>query len=429
MQGYWSKRDFAPIPNILPEACVEEVSGDIERQKENTPESDKILLLRQLNALRDPVSRLPFEISSQIFVECLPERRILSPLIIPILFLKVCNAWRDIALAEPRLWAKVEIHYAWSPEWDWATNSDRVVANWLERACSHRLHISLEGPPDPKVLSILWRFSSQLQHLEITPDDTRDTMWGSDDGGFLAGTQPGSLPCLQSLTIYGQGYIGVSLIPLLQLLRLAPNLVELVLHNVCSGWIDAAAQPIKHLVVPNLRCLVFRQRPGFYVFCGILPYISAPRLEKLTLCAHMGSSDIFPFLHRSSPALRELVVEREDRFQQLEQCLALFSTTIIHLEIGEPGPAFLQCLFDKLARDALLNLQHLQLGNVHIHPDSLWNTLLHGLSTRRATMRTLRMTIQPHTKFPPDIRDGFRELAADGMDIWIGSTQNLLQVE
>ncbi|KAJ7758803.1 hypothetical protein DFH07DRAFT_817993, partial [Mycena maculata] len=46
------------------------------------------------------MARLPFEISSDIFMRCLPPH----PSFAPMLLLNICSSWSSIALATPSLW-------------------------------------------------------------------------------------------------------------------------------------------------------------------------------------------------------------------------------------------------------------------------------------------------------------------------------------
>ncbi|KAJ7649909.1 hypothetical protein FB45DRAFT_1075694 [Roridomyces roridus] len=92
-------------------AQIEQISVEIERQKEvlRKLESRKSLLQQQLNAERDPIASLPLEISSEIFLHCLPPRSKGYPLeyarprahLAPLLLLNICNTWTNIALSTP----------------------------------------------------------------------------------------------------------------------------------------------------------------------------------------------------------------------------------------------------------------------------------------------------------------------------------------
>ncbi|KAJ7680110.1 hypothetical protein B0H17DRAFT_840956, partial [Mycena rosella] len=80
---------------------LQEVLADLECRKSASQ--------RQLNAIRDPVARLPLEISSKIFVHCLPSDPLPDARIPPLLFLNICNRWTEIALATTELWAYIDV--------------------------------------------------------------------------------------------------------------------------------------------------------------------------------------------------------------------------------------------------------------------------------------------------------------------------------
>ncbi|KAJ7208316.1 hypothetical protein GGX14DRAFT_454361 [Mycena pura] len=65
-----------------------------------------------------PVLTLPNEITSRIFVHCLPDHGRVrpSPRCVPLLVAQVCRRWRDIALATCKLWSSIDVHIALSAE-------------------------------------------------------------------------------------------------------------------------------------------------------------------------------------------------------------------------------------------------------------------------------------------------------------------------
>ncbi|KAJ7853706.1 hypothetical protein B0H14DRAFT_3653704, partial [Mycena olivaceomarginata] len=91
---------------------IAKLDTEIESQKEllKKLERDKSLAQRQLNAARDPVARLPLEISSEIFVQSLAPFPEPGALHAPMLR-NICNAWSDIALSTPELWAAIHINF------------------------------------------------------------------------------------------------------------------------------------------------------------------------------------------------------------------------------------------------------------------------------------------------------------------------------
>ncbi|KAJ6483846.1 hypothetical protein C8R47DRAFT_936623, partial [Mycena vitilis] len=89
---------------------IAKLSTEIDIQKEllKRLEHDKSLVQRDLNAVVDPVARLPPEISSEIFLQSLPS--LPEPTArdhSPVLLLIICSIWTDIALSTPALWADI----------------------------------------------------------------------------------------------------------------------------------------------------------------------------------------------------------------------------------------------------------------------------------------------------------------------------------
>ncbi|KAJ7453688.1 hypothetical protein B0H11DRAFT_1820376, partial [Mycena galericulata] len=95
------------------QALIEDISANIERQEEVLRQlrHSKCAAHRRLNAIRDPVARLPLEISSSILVNCLENDRFPKPGArhAPMLLLNVCGAWTNIALSTPKLWTRIHL--------------------------------------------------------------------------------------------------------------------------------------------------------------------------------------------------------------------------------------------------------------------------------------------------------------------------------
>ncbi|KAJ7896346.1 hypothetical protein B0H14DRAFT_3612344 [Mycena olivaceomarginata] len=219
-----------------------------------------------MNAALDPVARLPLEISSEIFRQSLAPFPDVGPLHAPMLLLNICHTWTDIALSTPSLWAAIHIIF---PSGLSSTQGLKTLMPiWLQRTHNRPLSISLSGPNfDYNVLSIIWSHSQQLKHLEISDvnsDNDYIRLW--KDMYF------GPFPSLQTLTMGNVHGAGFSPHHILDLLSLAPNLIECSLEiNV-----DIAVDEILHLSLPGLKTL----------FANVL-------LESL-----------LPFLQRLSPPLR-----------------------------------------------------------------------------------------------------------------------------
>ncbi|KAJ7439112.1 hypothetical protein FB451DRAFT_979873, partial [Mycena latifolia] len=86
---------------------LEELDSAIEAQKQvlATLEHTRTAVRRQLNGLCDPMTRLPIELSSEIFMRCL-STPIHNPRqsSAPLLLLNICNSWTNIAVSTAALW-------------------------------------------------------------------------------------------------------------------------------------------------------------------------------------------------------------------------------------------------------------------------------------------------------------------------------------
>ncbi|KAJ7860529.1 hypothetical protein B0H13DRAFT_1639534, partial [Mycena leptocephala] len=123
-------------------ARIAKLSAEIDLQKEivRKLERDKNLVQRQLNAVLDPVARLPLEISSEIFLQCLPALPALprpGAEGVPMVLLNICNAWTATALSIPTLWAAIHVAH---PR---AEGIKKILPIWLHRAGNRSLSISV----------------------------------------------------------------------------------------------------------------------------------------------------------------------------------------------------------------------------------------------------------------------------------------------
>ncbi|KAJ6466444.1 hypothetical protein C8R45DRAFT_489205 [Mycena sanguinolenta] len=116
-----------------------------------------------------PVFRLPVEITSEIFLHCLPtsyterEWNSANPSEPPMLLLHVCRIWREIAIGLPALWAKIEFSMD-------NAHSEKMARTWLKRAKTCLLSVKLHRWPP-------WD-----EDEEETSDDTSSDEGGDEDG-------------------------------------------------------------------------------------------------------------------------------------------------------------------------------------------------------------------------------------------------------
>ncbi|KAF7375482.1 F-box domain-containing protein [Mycena sanguinolenta] len=405
-------------------ARIVDLDSEIDLQKKllKKLEKDRSLAQRHLNAVLDPMSRLPPEISSEIFLQSLPAspsgmQGALTAL------LKVCSAWTDIALATPVLWTTVHIDFPCDDA------LAEVLPIWFGRA-RHRpltIFISLRGRCfnwNHRVSDVLWRHGGQVKHLEIFDDDDFATRDEDDQTIDLFGENtPVSLPLLETLMIRCQHQHRNYLAPqILELVRRAPNIVEST-FNMATVNAFNDGDP-KMVEVPTLRRVMFED----IGHDDILQYLSLPALETLSVpLSTIMDGDFLAFLERSGASLRDLTLgssfrdmDSLDLYEYLRSVPKLTKFTM-----WLPGSDVVTELFAAFADYSLLpSLDDLTIylnheGNLHIS-DSSWRTLVRVLSSRGMEQLYITPIL---VSLPMDVLDSLRELTIDGANIWIGTEE------
>ncbi|KAF7375485.1 F-box domain-containing protein [Mycena sanguinolenta] len=404
---------------------IVQLDSEIERQRKllKKLEKDKSLVQRQLNAVLDPVARLPVEISSEIFLQS-RAAEFTGPRHVPIVLLRICKAWTQIALATPALWTTVHIRFPCSK------NLAHVLPLWFQRARNRPLclWISLHGSSsnwDHRVSNVLWKHGGQLKHLEILDDDD---LGDRDDRtlDLFRGTAStlGSLPLLETFKIrceHRRRRYRASQI--LQLLRQAPNIVESIFHNIAT-LNDPAPE---NLVIPTLRRLILGVNTGDD---GIIRYLSLPALETLSLpLSTITGDDLLVFLERSGAPLQDLALgwefDEHAASIELHDCLHLVPS-ITRFRMWQPHTNIVSDFFAALADSPSLlpNLHDLTIHLYHADRDPpdlsepFWRTLIRALSTRHIE----QLSIVPVMLAPPtEVLASLRELVADGAEMYIGT--------
>ncbi|KAJ7639261.1 hypothetical protein FB45DRAFT_1023997 [Roridomyces roridus] len=99
----------------------------------------------QLDGITYPVLNLPSEITSEIFVHCLPDvisgEDAVNITEAPLLLLRICSQWRQIALSTPRLWTRLDMDLLSRHE-----HASEIAKTWLDCSRQHPLSVRLKGP-------------------------------------------------------------------------------------------------------------------------------------------------------------------------------------------------------------------------------------------------------------------------------------------
>ncbi|KAK7048137.1 hypothetical protein R3P38DRAFT_2867602 [Favolaschia claudopus] len=385
-------------------------------------EQEQSLCKRRLNDALDPISRLPRELSSEIFrqtLDSIPEPGITRA---PIQLLSVCNTWTDIALAIPYLWCNIHIDFpAFARTW----NQKQLLPIWLERANGQPLSIWLRGFVDSNVMAILWEHAHQLKRLDIyLPTD--HPHYYSEMELWTRGSPPGPLMSLETLTIRGERDLrdGRAVLPisrphLLELFGLAPNLVD-------CHFKSARISPIRapsfggYTVLPSLRHLTIGEsgKPPTGSEDDLLKYLSLPSLEVLST----------PLNFRSSPPLSGLALSANLSIAELVACLGQLPD-LVRLELWDVGERTEEFLTAILQSSSLVpHLVDLFIQFVPGPYETLdfvpfWNGLLTVLSALRHKLRAFQLEMRsfwnPKLVPGPDVLTALEEFAMDGLKIQI----------
>ncbi|KAJ7457904.1 hypothetical protein B0H11DRAFT_2199507 [Mycena galericulata] len=395
------------------QALIEDISADIERQEGVLRQlrSNKCAAQRRLNSLRDPVARLPLEVSSSIFVNCLDRFPTSGARHAPMLFLNVCGAWTSIALSTPELWTRIQLGDG--P----AADLPRPVDMWFERAGSHALSISgmasYGGADD--TLQVIKSYASRLQDLQ--------TNFGTLERLLVDGV----FPALKILTLTGV----YTTSDVLGILRVLPHLVECTFYDLFD-----ADRESDMLVLPRMQHLTIQSGSGD----DILKYLTLPGLKTLSLpWQHILSANLFNFLNRSSPPLVRLCLGshwriQEGTFDEVEECFSLLPM-LTHLELSNPEPATAALVVTILANSPHLlpNLTSLAFNFRELFPESSWyEKVLTALSVRHSKLAFACLLLEPSQdskgiEMDATVLGGLRQLVAGGMKIHIGTEeQNLV---
>ncbi|KAJ7692833.1 hypothetical protein B0H17DRAFT_512251 [Mycena rosella] len=384
-----------------------------------------------LNGVLDPIARLPLEISSDIFTRCLFDDYITIPelKIAPLLFMSVCRSWNQIAVSTPALWAT--LHIAMDIPRPRGFEYGALAKLWLDRAKNQPLRIALDGPLVQDVRDLVHQKAHQVQTLVLFLQTLQD---------LLHITTP--LPSLQALTI-GQSresgqppmYYADDADACVELLRAAPGLVDCTFEGIMyEADTDLDHHPASQLTHSSLETLRLGGR-HYLSSTLILKSLTLPALKVLTVAPlTIRYDDLLGFLTRSSPPLQSLEMQLgigvEWSHDMLEGIFWLVpSLTDLHLTFTTPISPLLGVLTIGSPQFQFLpGLSNLEI-RITVDPSrSEYETLVRTLSARRgshARMQSFRLfwwAGAEHHEPDADILVAVRQLVADGMEIYMGTS-------
>ncbi|KAJ7867047.1 hypothetical protein B0H13DRAFT_2281278 [Mycena leptocephala] len=362
---------------------------------------------RELNSILDPMTWLPLEISSDIFMRCLPDIPRTHADAAPMLFLHVCHAWTNIALSTPPLWNKVQV------ECPGRADLPDGMSIWFCRARHLPLTLSVEGGSvDRHVQDLVEVHAHRFQNLYFRSGVQLERMMTSQ---FTSLTKLGirrdhsqreGLHAPHSLC--------------LQMLYSAPNLVECTFENI---W-DTFNPPTQRSTLLSLKNLRLE-----YSSSSILHHLNLPSLESFHISEtfrHISLDPLLTLTTRSQPQLQSLSLSGRCHTNMVDPCLLLPSLSYLAFTAQTWPSDFFRYLGASSGRVFLPNIRELEIHLIELYiPPDGYQALLGALSSRRASpqsgMNSFRLYLISDDITPnPNIIVSLQALVADGMDIYIG---------
>ncbi|KAJ7605130.1 hypothetical protein DFH06DRAFT_261277 [Mycena polygramma] len=296
----------------------------------------------QLAVISYPVLALPAEITSRIFVACLPAHGRVRPSreAPPLLLTQVCRQWREIAISSCRLWASVDLWFSQRYGDPVPAAPLMLLEQWFIWAKGAPLSVTIRSPPQeafspliPLLSSVARQISTleldldwesfkllaetgmkfpSLQRLGIPRDDHRDDYhclsFFRNSPSLSALTILNDTPDLTSDLYPSLTTIevhGVLFETVLSILQRFPRLMHLS-ANLKVGGNTAPGQSTDPLVVPHLQSLALRR-----VDIRDVSRLTLPGLRRLDVHTDHYNTVfpvLLPLLARSSCALEHLGV-------------------------------------------------------------------------------------------------------------------------
>ncbi|KAJ7763638.1 hypothetical protein DFH07DRAFT_939266 [Mycena maculata] len=243
---------------------------------------------RSLDLIIYPILFIPAEITSEIFLRCLPnEPTKPSASIAPMLLTAICRTWRSLALGDPRLWSTLKV------DTRHANRLSNLIPEWLLRAGN--------------MLSSL--------HIQLPNTDSRyfDSYFHDGSEGFAC--NPSSSLFTDSwgrLTSFrGDSF---SLEECVELLRRAEWLVRCEFHELMTDP-DHMPSDLTPLLLPNMRHFAIRATLEEYdtdCLKTIVDLLILPELRSVDIfctphCFDILSPSVLSFIQRA-PHIRECTI-------------------------------------------------------------------------------------------------------------------------
>jgi hypothetical protein len=357
-------------------------------------------LQSQLESIAYPILTLPPEMTSEIFIHCLPSKRytgVVNTDEAPLLLTHVCRVWRQIAISTPALWATFNIDDMWR-----LPRLAEITQTWFKRAQKCPLSVRLRGQTPAhdtfsSFMKTLRRHSGEMRSLELQLDvedfedaNTHllessvftllqklsiafdiDNIRKNSDAVVIFNNVPllhevimiavtpsfAVLPWQQLTKFTGEVY---EVKQCIEAIRLMPNLLECVFS--AFGMDDGDADRFGTVSHPNMQHFTLSgstSYPSSYrpSSAHILTLVTLPALQTFEFRGtdNFEAKKFDSFLERSSPPLRKLSVRSLEGGIALQLSRPFLDLTgLVELEIWRPVRTFVSVFFPSFGRDSSL---------------------------------------------------------------------------
>ncbi|KAK7062176.1 F-box domain-containing protein [Favolaschia claudopus] len=424
-------------------------------QKLAALDREKADIQRQLNSTAFfPVTTLPVEITTEIFLLCLPSiddlrnnRQHISATMkshAPTVFLGVCRDWRDIALATPSLWSclylRLDLIHKNIAERPGVFED--FIAQWFGRAANRPLSVAFHHrryQEDASTFSdwhlapsrlrdVIHKYAPRFEYLELDfgQADLRSMQletvsfprllcaaigdqYGPDPDRFNPVEVFSNAPILNDLRCITDSVLSYYSPPLSQLTKFdgeidtmqlfaqAPNLIEVTCSVV---YLDPP--PTSMISHPNLQSLtlvpsIHEQKP-----LDILQHLTLPALQSLRISdmEDLTYPALDSFLDRSQPPLRTLSIRADDEDFDWETVSGLVSETLENLEVIFPPLHVQSAILRPMSSVFALPFPRLQTLTLRTRAGISYDDLIRFLDIRTslpelATLRSFHLHCSP----------------------------------
>ncbi|KAJ7451521.1 hypothetical protein B0H11DRAFT_1877212 [Mycena galericulata] len=279
-----------------------------------------------------PILTLPNEITSRIFIDCLPTDGPVcpSPHTAPLLLAQICRHWREVAFSTRKIWSSIRLSSPSSGEPPQHV-AGALLQTWVSRAKGHPLSLGFHSNHEtgsPDFMSFVSSCSAQIRWLELDlmleQSRQNDPLYALPLLQHLAtGSMPDealvdvlkSAPPIHELRLtrantvdFPQPWLVTDLeicsISVETFLGLPTNFPVLA-HLKCgiTGRFKETGAP---KVFPQLSSLVFTPKSDGVRFA--IKNVTLPSLRRLEIPDYMPLIDVTSLISRSSCVLHHVVI-------------------------------------------------------------------------------------------------------------------------